>query len=133
MSGVYKPTPRECALLLLRVFESRNEERSQPVTRARLSELTLKRLWLRQRLTREFLAEVEEWLLSAGWALLFAGSTYAAIKVAAVENWPRLSSKRIADELATVSKGEFDFAAWVHLLDTTDVEDTASADDPTDE
>src|SRR4051812_44077357 len=105
MRTTQKPEHRECALLLLRVIESRDLERGRPTTRARLSELTLKRLWSCPRLTADFIAGVERWLLPAGWALLFAGSTYAVIKVAAVENWPRLAFKRVEEELEAVAAG----------------------------
>jgi hypothetical protein len=60
--------------------------------------------------------QVEDWLLEAGWALFFAGSTYAMIKIASVEGWARLTSKQIEDELETVSGGRFDFETLRHLL-----------------
>jgi hypothetical protein len=114
----YKPTPKECALLLLRLVEEREERRKQKMTRVRLAEMTLKHLWNRQRLTEQFLREVEEWLLTAGWALVYAGSTFGAVKIETVENWPRASSKRITDEIAAVSSGKFKFADLEHLLTT---------------
>ena len=83
----------------------------------RLAEITLKRLWNRSRLSDQFLAEVSEWLLTVGWALFFAGSTYAAVRTSAVENWPPISSKRIQAELNAVRAGKFDFAALEHLFD----------------
>jgi len=121
MSGLpYKPNPREAALLTLRLVEVKDNDRKktggEPITRFRISEMTLKRLWLRQRLERDFMVAVEEWLLEAGWALLFAGSTYGMIKVASVEGWARLTSKRIEDELAKASRGKFDFETLRHLL-----------------
>jgi hypothetical protein len=105
----YKPTPRECTLLFLHLIEARETETGKSMTRARLSEITLKRLWNRERLTEQFLAEVEEWFLTEGWALVYAGSTYAAVKTDAVQNWPRVSSKRIRADIESVGKGEFDF------------------------
>ena len=48
--------------------------------------------------------------MSAGWTLVFAGSTFGAVRVEAVENWSRLSSKRLADEIEEVRRGDFDFA-----------------------
>jgi len=80
----YKPTARECALIFLRLIEAKERETRKPMTRVRLAEITLKRLWKRQRLTEQFLADVEEWFLTAGWWLVYAGSTYAAVKIAAV-------------------------------------------------
>ena len=116
----HKPGSLEAALLTLRLVEVNDQERKkmggEPMTRFRISETTLKRLWLRKRLERAFMIEVEDWLLEAGWALFFAGSTYAMIKVTSAEGWARLTSKRIEDELEKVSRGNFDFAALRHLL-----------------
>ncbi len=113
---MYKPDGRQSALLLLRLVESKDAGRERPLTRIRLAEITLQRLWNRKRLSEQFLAEVSDWLLSAGWALFFAGSTYAAVKTTAVGNWPTISSKRIRTEIDAVQKGEFDFDELDHLF-----------------
>ena len=115
----YKPTGREAALLLLRLIEAKDKDSDadRPRTRARLAEITLKRLWNRNRLEEQFLAEVSEWLLTAGWALLFAGSTYGAVRTSVVENWSPISSKRIQGELDAVAAGQFDFTKLERLLD----------------
>jgi hypothetical protein len=109
------PNAQECAILLLHMIEVRGGE-SQPVNRVRLSELTLRRLWSRTRLNSEFLEEVQEWLSRGGWTLFFAQSTFAAIKTSAVQNWVRVSSKRIADDLDLVERGEFEFQNYLHLI-----------------
>jgi hypothetical protein len=106
----YKPTPRECVLLFLLLVRERRDRRGKPTSRARLSEITLKQLWNREVLSRPFLDEVQEWLLAAGWTLIYAGSTYAAIKVDSVLDWPRHSAKRLANELSLVAQGTYDFA-----------------------
>jgi hypothetical protein len=108
------PSAQECAILLLHMIEVRGGE--QPVSRVRLSELTLKRLWSRNRLSSEFLEEVQEWLSRGGWTLFFAQNTFAAIRTSAVQNWVRVSSKLIADDLGLVEKGEFDFQNYLHLI-----------------
>jgi hypothetical protein len=113
---LYKPNDRECALLLLGLIERGDSGREKPMTRVRLAEITLKRLWNRERLTEQFLSEVSDWLLTAGWALFFAGTTYAAVQIGAVENWPALSSKRMSEELRRVVRGQFDFNSLEHLL-----------------
>jgi hypothetical protein len=113
---LYKPNARECALLLLGLIERRDSGREKPMTRVRLAEITLKRLWNRERLTEQFLSDVSDWLLTAGWALFFAGTTYAAVQIGAVENWPAISSKRMSDELRRVVRGQFDFDSLEHLL-----------------
>jgi hypothetical protein len=100
------PDPKEAAILLLLLVDAR-----EGATRVRLSEMTLKRLWGRRRLSDEFLAEVAEWLFRAGWALFLAKTTFAVVKTSVVHNWPRLSSKRIDAVIEKVQKGEFDFEA----------------------
>jgi hypothetical protein len=86
------------------------------VTRARLSEITIQRLFNRRRISPEFLADVQEWLFRVGWILFFAGTTYAVVKMKVVEGWGRISSKRIRLDLERVATGEFDFDSLEHLL-----------------
>jgi hypothetical protein len=109
-------TPRDSAILLLLLVRTKNEDNGKDLTRVRLAEITLKRLWGRHRLPAEFLREVEDWLFRAGWAFFYAGTTYAAVKTSAVEGWPRVSSKHLSDELEEVSKGKFDFDRHLGLL-----------------
>jgi hypothetical protein len=123
-----RPTAFQSALLLLRLRESRDQEREKTktkdkekkdmTTRFRVSELTLKRICGRPRLHPQFLTEMQDWLLQAGWAFFFADRSYGMIKLEAVETWTRLGSKRITDDLKLVAKGEFDFASLRHLADT---------------
>jgi hypothetical protein len=122
----FRPTAFQAALLLLRLRESRDDEKNKTkskekeeriTTRFRVSELTLKRICGRPRLHAEFLTEMQDWLLRAGWAFFFADRSYGMIKLEAVETWTRLGSKRIADELNAVAKGSFDFALLVHLTE----------------
>jgi hypothetical protein len=96
-------TSREAALLLLHVFELRGAKRDKPMTRAKLTVPMLKALWKRPRLAPEFIQEVADWLLVAGWVFFYAGPTYAAVRVSAVANWPRVSSKSIARELEQIA------------------------------
>lgn len=124
----YKPTPRECVLLLLLLVRERQDRRGKPTSRARLSEITLKRMWNREVLSRPFLDEVQEWLLTAGWTLIYAGSTYAAIKVDSVLDWPRHSAKRLANELNRVAQGTYDFAELEQRLLRDAVRDIANGD-----
>ena len=53
----------------------------------------LKRLFNRRRLSPAFLEDFADWLLVAGWVLFDAGSTFAVVRVTAVENWPRVLTK----------------------------------------
>jgi hypothetical protein len=109
----YKPSPRECALLFLKLIEEREGRRKEKeggqkkvMTRAQISEGSLKRLWKRERLSEQLLEEVQDWLLSAGWALFYAGGIYGAVKTDAVGNWPTLASSRIHSVLAKVALGD---------------------------
>ena len=121
--------PREAAILFLRNVELRNKTRPKPMTRAQLTAPMLRRLWNRPRLSPEFLEQVSTWLAVAGWCFFNAGATYAAVRISAVKNWPRLGTERMADELNEVAKGEFQFEDHEHLLieDTTDDLDRMAA------
>jgi hypothetical protein len=99
----YEPDAMECAILLLLLV-------GQERTRARLAEITLKRLWNRPRLRDEFLREVQDWLFRAGWALFYAGTTFGIVKTKAAEGWPRVTSKELGAELEKVTGGQFDFS-----------------------
>jgi hypothetical protein len=86
------------------------------VTRLRVAEISLKRLWGRRRISPEFAEEVAEWLSSAGVTLFFAGSTYAVVRTSVVESWPRVTSKRISSDVRAVAQGTFDFSRLEHLM-----------------
>ncbi|MGB6541802.1 MAG: hypothetical protein WBF03_13120 [Xanthobacteraceae bacterium] len=116
----YQPTTRECAILLVGLIDVKQTEADKQVTRTRLSEATLRKLWCRSRLTTEFVHEVQEWLFMAGWVLFFAGTTYAMINVRVVDAWMRISSKRMAEDIAKVQRGEFEFADREKLLRRTE-------------
>jgi hypothetical protein len=126
----YQPTTRECAMLLLWLIVAKQTEAEKDVTRTRLSEATLRKLWCRSRITTEFVHEVQEWLFMAGWVLFFAGSTYALINVRVVNAWLRISSKRLATEIADIQRGSFDFDGLEHLLLRTEegAEDSEEAE-----
>jgi hypothetical protein len=86
------------------------------VTRLRVAEISLKRLWGRRRISPEFAEEVAEWLSSAGVTLFFAGTTYAVVKTSVVESWPRVTSKRISADVRAVAQGTFNFSRLEHVL-----------------
>ena len=114
----YMPDARECALLLLRLLQSKEAESGRALSRFRVAEISLRRIWGRHRITPEFVDDVNEWLLRAGRTLFFAGNSYGVITTNAVENWSRLSSKRIAQEIEQALAGAYDFAALEQLLTT---------------
>jgi fido (protein-threonine AMPylation protein) len=121
-----RPDERQCAMLIAHLLATKQQEmeKGREITRARLSEITLQRLFKRRRISPEFLAEVQEWLFRIGWVLFFAGATYAVVTMKVVDGWGRISSKRIGDDLEKVGAGEFDFGSLEHLL----VESDASSD-----
>jgi hypothetical protein len=106
-----KVDARQAALTLLYSIEERGERRGKELSRARLSQVTLKRLWNRESLGETWLAEVNDWLLSAGWTLFYAGTTFGIVKTSVVEDWPRIASKRIQGMLDQVAAGQFNFSA----------------------
>lgn len=114
---MYKPAPREASMLLLQALKQKGDQRGKPLTRARLSRLTLNRLWNREQLNEAWMRDVNEWLLSAGWLLIDAGLTYGVVKTSVIENWPRVASKHIQD-LDQVGRGNFDFSNLKSLLQT---------------
>jgi hypothetical protein len=124
---LYKPNGREAAMLLLRAIEERGERRGKSMTRARLSRVTLKRLWNREQLTDPWLDEVNEWLLSAGWTLVYAGRTFGAVKTDIIENWPRVASKHLYEVVEKVKLGGYDFSRFEHLLNSEEAKSTETA------
>lgn len=114
---IKKLEPKEAALLLLRSVQERGERRGKALTRARVSGVSLRTLWNRETLHREWLEQVNEWLLTAGWLLVDAGSTYAVVKTSVVENWPRVAHRHLEPELKQIANGEFDFDDLIELLD----------------
>jgi hypothetical protein len=112
---------REAAILLLRDIELRGKGRDKPMTRVQLTGSMLRRLWNRPRLSPEFLDEVSAWLAVGGWCFFNVGPMYAAVRMSAVKNWPRLGTSRIEKELNEVASGEFPFEDHERLL----IEDTA--------
>ena len=115
----HQPSARECALLILRLMQVREKEllKGREVSRARISQFTLRTLCGRSQIPNDLLLEIQEFLLAAGWCLFCAGPTYfALVRKTAVEGWARISSGRIEDELAAVSLGKYDFEPLEPLL-----------------
>jgi hypothetical protein len=112
----YMPNARECALLLLRLIQAKEEEVGRPLSRFRVAEVTLENISGRVRIRAEFIEEMNQWLFRAGRVLFFSGGSFGVIMTSAVENWTRLSSKRIASELIDVEAGGYDFSALEQLL-----------------
>ena len=126
-----KLASREAALILLYALAERGQRRGKELTRARVSQVSLKRLWNRENLNEAWLAKVNHWLLSAGWTLLHTGTTFAVVKKTVVENWPRVASKRIQDVLDQVAGERFEFKKLEHLLQPTEPSAQTTAETPT--
>jgi hypothetical protein len=110
------PDGFECAVLLLCLLEIRNKE-SPGVTRVRFADLTLRKLWGRDRISPQLMEEIQQWLWRGGWTLFHAQSTYAAIRTTSVLSWNRLSSKPMANNLKQIREGSFDYERHYHLVD----------------
>ena len=104
--------------MLLKLIESKETESGKALSRFRIAEISLRRIWGRHRITPEFVDDVNEWLLRAGRTLFFAGHSYGVILTSAVGSWSRLSSKRIAREIEQALAGAYDFATLEQLLTT---------------
>ena len=126
-SNRYMPTPHEAALLVLRLLEELQKEREN-LTRARLGELTLTRLWNRPRISAEFFKEVQVWLYLAEWALFDAGTTFGIIRIDSVESWPSVSSKRIQEVLDQVAQKRFAFSDLEKLIPLESAGDSETQD-----
>lgn len=118
----YMPSARECALLLLHLIEIKEAAAKREFARIRVYEVSLRRLWCRQQVTPDLIRDVNEWLLFAGRALFFAGTTYAIVRTSAVDGWPPMAAKRARDVIDAVTVGDFDFSTLEHLIPSPDSE-----------
>lgn len=112
----FKPNDRECALLVLALIRAKELESEKSFSRCRIAEISLKRLWCRNRISPQLVEAVGDWLSSAGFALFFAGSSYGLIRTDVVERWTLVTSKRLATDLESVAEGTYDFTSLDHLL-----------------
>jgi hypothetical protein len=114
----HQPSARECALLILRLMQARADEvMEREVSRARISQSTLRTLCGRTQIPNQLLLEIQEFLLAGGWVLFCVSTShFGVIKKKAVEGWARISSGRIKDEIAAVSLGTYDFGRLEPLL-----------------
>jgi hypothetical protein len=108
-------TDRQAALMILGSLEERGLRRTggKVLTRARFTKLTLKKLCDRETITQAWIDRVNESLMKAGWVLIDAGTTYGAVKVSVVENWPRAISKNL---LTNMKNGKSDWNTLERLM-----------------
>jgi hypothetical protein len=130
-----KPDARQCALLLLALLEKRATKRNRTLSRARLSELTLRKLWQRNSFGPSFVFAVNEWLNDVSWAIFFAGTTYGAVRTGVVESWTTVAAKWLAEDADAIAGGTYDYADLEQTLfsenNDEDAEDEEDADDDT--
>ena len=99
------------------------------MTRARFSEMTLRKLWVRSRVTDDLLCAVQEILLHGGWALFWAGASFATIKLDVVEGWGRISWKRLDADLKKVKRGKYQNFSELERLLLGDDDDAEGKDE----
>jgi len=91
----YKPNALEGALMILKACRGQGKRVRRPSSRASAyRRKTLKSLVVRKRITGRLSGlKYKNGCSRQGWALAFAGTTYAMIKIATVEKWARLASE----------------------------------------
>ena len=116
------PTSQQSALLIALLIDAREKELESKggrrrISRARISQNTIRKLCRRAHLPDSFLQDLQLQLLAAGWALFCASpSHFGVVKVESVQGWGRISSKRIARHLDQVARGSFPWKEYEHLL-----------------
>jgi len=76
------------------------------------------------RLSNDFMSEVQEWLARAGWTLFYAGKSYALVTTTIIAKWARLTSKRLGrDALLAIEWGEFEYDEHEPILFRNDDRD----------
>ena len=133
-----RPNERQCAMLIAHLLATKEKEVNREVTRARLSEITLQRLFGRQRISPELLVEVQEWLFRVGLVLFFAGTTYVVVRLkllTAGDGFHRNASMRILKmsvrENSTLTLWSiYSLARKLPARTKTELEPLTATDDP---
>ena len=72
-------------------------EKEREVSRYRFSYNTLAFIANRQRLSPEFLTELDNILVELGWSFINMGDSFAIVKTDKVNQWTKLAYKRVED------------------------------------
>jgi hypothetical protein len=72
-------------------------EKEREVSRYRFSYSTLAFIANRQRLSPEFLKELDDVLVEFGWSFINMGDSFAVVKTDKVNQWTKLAFKRVQD------------------------------------
>lgn len=72
-------------------------EKEREVSRYRFSYTTLAFIANRQRLSPEFLKELDDVLVELGWSFINMGDSFAIVKTEKINQWTKLAYKRVED------------------------------------
>ncbi len=72
-------------------------EKEREVSRYRFSYATLAFIANRQRLSPEFLKELDDVLVELGWSFINMGDSFAIVKTEKINQWTKLAYKRVED------------------------------------
>lgn len=106
MPRKYRLTAYKAAILTLHLLAVYGEDRGKGCARARISQATLRRISGRTSLREVFVNEWIEELGSLGWSAFQVGDNFALIHTETIDNWPRVASTRIRDDLNKVLCGD---------------------------
>lgn len=70
-------------------------EKEREVSRYRFSYSTLTFIANRQRLSHEFLKELDDVLIELGWSFINMGDSFAIVKTEKINQWTKLAYKRV--------------------------------------
>lgn len=70
-------------------------EKEREVSRYRFSYTTLAFIANRQRLSSEFLKELDDVLVELGWSFINMGDSFAIVKTEKINQWTKLAYKRV--------------------------------------
>lgn len=125
MPRKYRLTAYKAAILTLHLLAVYSDDKGRGTARARISQATLRRLSGRTSLREVFVNEWIEELGLLGWSAFQVGDNFALIHTETIENWPRVASTRIREDLNKVLGGddaEFDRIEF-SILDEDSEED----------
>ncbi|MBY0337194.1 MAG: hypothetical protein K2X11_11310 [Acetobacteraceae bacterium] len=103
---VRRLTAEETALFTAYLIHTYEEEKGKKTSRCRLSRRTVRLLSLRTNLRDAFIKDWIDALASDwGWLAFEFGEEFALIRSKSVEDWTRLSSKRVSDTRKSLAQG----------------------------
>ena len=101
----HRTTDQVVSMLKLVLLE-RQAQLGRPITRARISQDSIRKLCGRGQLSLKRLNDLQEALLCSGWALFCISFNYFAIvRLSSVEGWARISTSRLHSYFLEDGKG----------------------------